>query len=76
MGSARITALENVWFHCGREKIPQSLVDLTLYLLEMMHSDLRRTNLSVAQRDSFEAQLVFLISDENMLNARAAIRKI
>jgi hypothetical protein len=69
-----LQASQNVWFHCGSKKIHLSLIDLALGLLHRLHEDLRRMKLGAVRRDSFEANLSFLKSDESMLIASAAIK--
>jgi hypothetical protein len=69
-----LQASQNVWLHCGRKKIHLHLIDLVLGILHRMHADRRRMNLGVVQRDSFEANLGSLKSDESMVIASAAIK--
>jgi hypothetical protein len=69
-----LQASQNVWFHCGRKKIYLSLIDLVLGILHRMHEDRRRKNLGAVRRDSFEAILGYLKSDDGMIIARAAIK--
>lgn len=66
-----LQASQDVWFYCGRKNIRLKLVNDVLNILHKMHAD---RELSAVPRDSFEATLGSLKTDESMLITSAAIK--
>lgn len=69
-----LQASQDVWFYCGRKNIRLKLVNDVLNILHKMHADQRQRELSAVPRDSSEATLGSLKTDESMLITSAAIK--